>query len=663
VAARVRHSTAQLDTMQRSKSLCYSLALVVACWPVSAVAGQTVFLPLAENPTDGKGPKSSDIPPSLFKPPELAVKSSVKGKGEKSPDGIYGRSPGPGEPGDKKRKCKEKAKSKKSKTPTRSPAPTSFDMKKAKKTRAPTLSPAPTSAEEPTSAPFLCTEEPTVAAEPGLPNVNAPATAPSTANSPATAPSLADDPEPLSPRLTSEPTMISVDSPTTTPAAELPDEPRAGSPTAVPTDLRQGAPSLLPSWPQTDKCDAIANGMGPTDQSSSRFLVDFVLVTTAEDTEAVLQRLETFLQTNVAPLMANCTVTIEQRRRERLRGLQELKAAVIENVVFDVTQDRNAGKYCCRLQVPASAILTDSFPDSCTVNDGSCITALAVADIYHTDGNATRFASQLLESILIFCDAIGQIMGIEQTYNPCLDLSIDRDETGDIDVTGESPDSGETEGTGSDGNGDQPDKMDDSGAVGAVRSQPTDEKSLRGGGVVGILAAGVLMTLLMIAAASRQRRRHREAQSLKHQPLEEDLEDTVYTKDWSEGSPAPPSPARDSSGDGNSTVATEQPRFATQVVYGEGEDDSEYSPQSTDVYRNLERSLQELSAHSAIESSLSIHPFSDVHKCSSATCEICEQQRRSGVQFVPAVNPIKMPYHQSEVAPQREYDLQNTVEL
>jgi hypothetical protein len=649
--------------MQRSKSLCYSLALVVACWRGSAVAGQNAVLPLAENPTDGKGPKSSDIPPTLFKPPELAVKSSVKGKGEKSPDGIYGRSPGLGEPGDKKRKCKEKAKSKKSKTPTQSPAPTSFDMKKAKKTRAPTLSPAPTSAEEPTSAPFLCTEEPTVAAEPGLPNVNAPATAPSRANSPAIAPSLADDPEPLSPRLTSEPTMISVDSPTTAPAAELPDEPRAGSPTAVPTDLRQAAPSPLPSLPLTDKCDAIANGMGPSDLSSSRFLVDFVLVTTAEDTEAVLQRLETFLQTNVAPLMANCTVTIEQRRQERLRGLQEVKAADIENVVFEVSQDRNAGKYCCRLQVP-SARLTDIFPDSCTVNDGSCITAQAVADIYHTDGNATRFASQLLESILIFCDAIGQIEGIEQTYNPCLDISIDRDETGDVDVnrTGGSGESAGSGGSGG-GNGDPPDKMDDSGAVGAVRSQPTAEKSLRGGGVVGILAAGVLVTLLMIAAASRQRRRNREAQSLKHQPLEEDLEDTVYTKDWSEGSPAPPSPARDSSGDGNSTVATEQPRFATQVVYGEGEDDSEYSPQSTDVYRDLERSLQELSAQSALESSLSLHPFSDVHKCSSATCEICEQQRRSGVQFVPAVNPVKMPYHQSEVSPQREYDLQNTVEL
>jgi hypothetical protein len=53
--------------------------------------------------------------------------------------------------------------------------------------------------------------------------------------------------------------------------------------------------------------------------------------------------------------------------------------------------------------------------------------------------------------------------------------------------------------------------------------------------------------------------------------------------------------------------------------------------------------------------------YQDVHKCSSATCELCEAKRRSGLQFV----PTKMPSHSSHLPSNssRRYLTQDTVHL
>ena len=50
----------------------------------------------------------------------------------------------------------------------------------------------------------------------------------------------------------------------------------------------------------------------------------------------------------------------------------------------------------------------------------------------------------------------------------------------------------------------------------------------------------------------------------------------------------------------------------------------------------------------------------DVHKCSSATCEVCEQRRQQGIQFIPTGSPIrpKLPSDSS-----RDYMADDTVEL
>jgi len=55
------------------------------------------------------------------------------------------------------------------------------------------------------------------------------------------------------------------------------------------------------------------------------------------------------------------------------------------------------------------------------------------------------------------------------------------------------------------------------------------------------------------------------------------------------------------------------------------------------------------------------HQHGDVHVCSSATCEVCEQKRREGVQFIPTGTPPRLDGLPSGAA--REYVSEDTVEL
>lgn len=102
------------------------------------------------------------------------------------------------------------------------------------------------------------------------------------------------------------------------------------------------------------------------------------------------------------------------------------------------------------------------------------------------------------------------------------------------------------------------------------------------------------------------------------------------------------------------------PRLAHIV----GEDNSILS--SWSYYNDKEKSKGELDHYDLSKDPRSglarIANGNNVHKCSSATCEICEAQRQSGLQFV----PVAMPGYSHESLPeesQRVYLAEDTVQL
>jgi hypothetical protein len=176
-------------------------------------------------------------------------------------------------------------------TPTVSPAPT-----KVKKTKYPTLSPAPSITASPTKGGKAKTKSPV-----------APTVSPR--------PTYTQKPTKYPKYCSEEPTLSPA--PSHSPA---PKEPTTLAPTMV-------KPTIAPTtWPN---CNAIAAGTAATtDLEVVNFSVDLLVVMTG-NVEETLERIEQFLQQNVATVVAGCTNT---RRR-----LQD--AANIVNVKFDVEED------------------------------------------------------------------------------------------------------------------------------------------------------------------------------------------------------------------------------------------------------------------------------------------------------------------------------------
>jgi hypothetical protein len=181
---------------------------------------------------------------------------------------------------------------KKTKNPTHSPAPsitaspTKGGKAKTKSPVAPTVSPRPTFTQRPTKYPKYCAEEPTLSQAPAVPSEPTLSQAPTTP---------------------SEPTIVAPSS--------------AGIPTVV-------EPTMAPtSW---SNCEAIAAGTASTDFDAVNFSVDFLVVMTG-NVDETLERMEQFLQQNVATVLAGCSVT--GRRLEEAADIVNVKFVVEEDVV------------------------------------------------------------------------------------------------------------------------------------------------------------------------------------------------------------------------------------------------------------------------------------------------------------------------------------------
>ena len=157
---------------------------------------------------------------------------------------------------------------------------------------------------------------------------------------------------------------------------------------------------------------------------------------------------------------------------------------------------------------------------------------------------------------------------------------------------------------------------------------PAVPASVNVAAVIGASAAGLAFILLLILLVRRKNAEDEPS----HLKLEEDIgADDTFIREFETASS---SPSREG--------------YETRNVHVVGEADSIYSGWTG--YTHHEKGAEELGAHE----------LGDVHKCSSATCEVCEQRRQQGIQFIPTGSPA---IHQIPSDASREYVADDTVEL
>jgi hypothetical protein len=220
------------------------------------------------------------------------------------------------------------------------------------------------------------------------------------------------------------------------------------------------------------------------------------------------------------------------------------------------------------------------------------------AKVYYKDNEVQRYSAEDFRSFLLrFCDDFKNLPGIETAFDPCSAM----------DVTDNGP------------------------AVAAAttsRQAPMSKVSI--GGLVGVVLAALFLILVVLFAA---RRKQKNQYALKHHALDE-YDDSTYLKDDFEAT----------------SVSSKR---QAHIV---NEDDS--------IFSGLTSHGAGKSGRTGLDppsSLLATRPYQrDVHVCTSATCEVCENRRQSGLQFIPAV----MPSHSSDsLSRPRSFVAQDTVQL
>jgi len=252
----------------------------------------------------------------------------------------------------------------------------------------------------------------------------------------------------------------------------------------------------------------------------------------------------------------------------------------------------------------------------------SCTNADVNADVYYT-GSDDGLGAQLYDEFVEHCDAIKAIEGVKETFDPCGTITVTAI-GGDSDG-GDYPDGGIGGGGGGGGDdaddSDQEDKSaddddDETEIIGVIedKSAQEDEKKMAAGALAGIiLAALAALALLMLLL---RRRRRDEDDILKHESFEDEVGDQTFMLD-----------------DRSRSLNDTDSRFG---MYPEGR---------AEGMMLGERALNQ-----------------DVHKCSSATCELCERSRQGGLQFLPT-RARSMAARQNLTGSTRKYGSEDTVNL
>lgn len=434
------------------------------------------------------------------------------------------------------------------------------------------------------------------------------------------------------------------------------------------------APTPQSPAPTPDYCPTLISAcslleMDEADFPQASYLIDFSLAITGE-LDDVLETLEDYLEEEFRGLTACFEFDVRRRR------LQDANLLAID---VDVTQDTQAAT--SESACPAGA---------------TCVNVDVVVEATHDDGDTALIGEMLLQAMTERCEAMKSLEGIADAYDPCPTIVItpgagtggvtlgdgtDGDGSTPGDGTegdggeGSTPDDGtggegstpgdgtdgegSTPGDGTDGEGSTPgdgtdgggftegDAGDDSGGsdgadggdgeddnvgLAAVVDQRTSEDGVETGGYITI-GVSALIILFVLLFAVRRRNEYHDSFSHKHLVNEggDDDDDSTYLKGSEEDS--------------------QQDQRNVHVV---GEADSVFSGWTG---FSGERDHGGLYRDGPADSDA----HQDVHKCSSATCELCEAQRRSGLQFV----PTRMPSHSSHLptGSSRRYLSEDTVHL
>lgn len=245
---------------------------------------------------------------------------------------------------------------------------------------------------------------------------------------------------------------------------------------------------------------------------------------------------------------------------------------------------------------------------STVIENGSCVGADVNVDVYHNGGFTDGFITLLRATILDKCGEMKALEGVAAMLDPCSTLEITRN----------TPD-------------------DDNGfnrpVAGVQVLQEPDDKGLGAGGFVAVAGTGLILILFLLLFV---RRRHSDEYSLKHRQLEDmDMDDDdTYLKDIDgDTNTSPPGSVYDNR---NTYIVGEDESIMTGWTGNNGNStlggDDNYDPglqRQRPLYEDYDLA--------------GVYGHRDVHQCSSAMCNVCERQRRSGLQFIPS----GMPSHSS----------------
>ena len=275
----------------------------------------------------------------------------------------------------------------------------------------------------------------------------------------------------------------------------------------------------------------------------------------------------------------------------------------------------------------------EPYCDTCTNTDVS-------ADVRYNEGvDDSLIEGAIYDAFIARCTEMKDIEGVVDTFDPCPTIAVNPAPAEPSPSQSPVESIAETEPPIIDDGGvpvpdeDDTNSTDVAPVVEQVEKSSSDDKDLTGAGIFGIVLLFLVLLAFLLFFIHRRRRRNNDRRRL----AKLDQNDTFMIDDGNTGSPG-----RFSDGD-DSMIDS---RYG---MYPEGQTEGMILG--------------------------SRKPNQDVHKCSSATCNLCEARRQSNITFLPTTNggilgirPLvhadaQPPTSDASKTTSRSYEVEDTVVL
>jgi len=356
-------------------------------------------------------------------------------------------------------------------------------------------------------------------------------------------------------------------------------------------------------------CGAISEGFGPTSSTLKSYRILYDVVIKADATIAtVYSDMQNDLQINVAPVIAGCAKVRIPRRLQQTR---------VTNVRFEPTP------------VNEDTVLSgcdDEAIEAAFWYDGVCHPSRIPLEMYYDGADTSDFGNRIESSLR---DHVWTVDGLVGVFGQSLE--------------------GE--------------EIDSTSAIFNDNNPPAREKvGPLGYAAISMAAIALILVSLLLV------RRSGEDNLMKHVELIDDSDDETYVKDIETETKS-----RSSSVQQNSArhriahvVGEEDSIMTGWTRYSYGKESTTSPDKEVEKWSPAVVSPSRVSkARTPPRLKSRAPPGShniDVHKCSSATCEVCEERLQKGIQFIPAPDANEI----ASVLPRdaaREYVADDTVYL